>query len=341
MSAPLGLAIVGCGEIGRWMALFGRLNRRIRLVACCDSQGPVAEACAARFRIPRAYDDYHALLETERLDAVYLAVPHDLHFEMVVAAIEAGIPVLVEKPIARTLDEGREIVRRAHAADVRVSVNYQYRYDSGCYALAQAARQGDLGELYYGRCNVPWHREAAYFEQGAWRGALARSGGGTLLTQGSHALDLLLWALDSSPRAATGLTAQPGFPGVEVETVALGTVELESGALIQVSSSMVARPEQAVTLELYGERGTALYSNQPWPHARFRGLRIRRARPPVRGVHALQRSLEAFRAWVVDDRPYLIPAAEALPVLATVEALYRSARSGKVETISLSKGAPS
>ena len=72
------------------------------------------------------------------------------------AAIEAGIPVLVEKPVARTLDEGHEIVRRAAAADVRVGVNYQYRYDAGCYALAQAARQGDLGELYYGRCNVPW-----------------------------------------------------------------------------------------------------------------------------------------------------------------------------------------
>ena len=258
---------------------------------------------------------------------------------MVAAAIEAGSHVLVEKPVARTLAEGREIVKRARAAGVRVGVNYQYRYDTGCYALAQAARHGELGELYYGRCNVPWSREAAYFAQGSWRGELARSGGGTLLTQGSHALDLLLWAMDSSPGAATGLTARPGFPQVEVETVALGAVELESGALIQVSSSMVARPEQAVTLELYGERGTALYSNRPWPHARFRGLRVRRRRPPVRGVHALQRSLEAFRAWVQDDRPYLTPAAEALPVLAAVEALYRSAESGQKEFINLDMGA--
>jgi predicted dehydrogenase len=222
---------------------------------------------------------------------------------------------------------------------VRVGVNYQYRYDTGCYALAQAARQGEMGELYYGRCNVPWHREAAYFEQGSWRGEPARSGGGTLLTQGSHALDLLLWALDSPPRAATGMTARPRFPQVEVESVALGTVELENGALIQVSSSMVARPEQAVTLELYGELGTALYSNRPWPHARFRGQRVRRMRPPVWGVHALQRSLEGFRAWVMEDRPYLTPAAEALPVLAAVEALYRSAQSGEKEMINLNTGA--
>ena len=225
------------------------------------------------------------------------------------------------------------------AANVRVGVNYQYRYDTGCYALAQAARQGELGELYYGRCNVPWHRNAAYFELGAWRGKLARSGGGTLLTQGSHALDVLLWALDSPPRAATGMTARPGFPQAEVETVALGTVELENGALIQISSSMVARPEQTVTLELYGERGTALYSNRPWPHVRFRGLHVRRRRPPVWGVHALQRSLEAFRAWVMEGRPYLTPAGEALPVLAAVDALYRSSQSGEKETVRLSTGA--
>ena len=123
MSAPLRLAIVGCGEIARWMALFCRLNRRIHLVACCDSQRPVAEAFAARFRLPRAYDNYGALLEAEHLDAVYLAVPHDLHFEMVVAAIEAGIHALVVKPVARTLTEGREIVRRAQAGNVRVGVN--------------------------------------------------------------------------------------------------------------------------------------------------------------------------------------------------------------------------
>jgi UDP-N-acetyl-2-amino-2-deoxyglucuronate dehydrogenase len=339
LSAPLRLAIVGCGEIARWMALFARLNRRIRLVACCDRTLPAAEAFAARFRIPRTYADYGTMLRQEALDAVYLAVPHDLHREMACAAVGAGLPTLVEKPLARTLAEGWEIVKRAAEAGVPVGVNYQYRYDRGCYALAQAARRGDLGALYYGRCNVPWQREADYFASGPWRGELARAGGGTLLTQGSHALDVLLWAMDSPPRAATGLTVRPKFPQVEVETLALGTVELENRALVQVSSSMVARPEQAVTLELYGERGTALYSGRPLPHVRFRGLRVKRVRPPVWGVHALQSSLEAFRSWVVDGQPYLTPAEQALPVLAVVEALYRSSQSGERETIALNTGA--
>jgi len=339
LSTPLRLAIAGCGEIAGWMALLARLNRRIRLVACCDRTLPRAESFGARFRIPHAYADYGAMLRQEAVDAVYLAVPHDLHLEMACRAIEAGRPVLLEKPIARTLAEGQEIVRLARAAGVHVGVNYQYRYDRGCYALAQAARLGELGQVYYGRCNVPWHRETAYFEGGPWRADPDRAGGGTLLTQGSHALDVLLWAANSPPRAALGTTARHGFPRAGVETVALGTVELANGALLQVSSSMVAKPEQAVTLELYGERGTALYSNQPLPHVRFRGQRLKRRRPPGWGVHALQRSLEAFRAWVMEGRPYLTPAKDALPVLAAVEALYRSSQSGKKETITAQTGA--
>ena len=326
MSPPLRLGLAGCGDIAGWMASLARLNRRLRFVACCDRALPRAEAFASRHRISRAFPGYEEMLRGGGLDAVYLAVPHDLHLDMACAAVEAGLPVLLEKPLARTLAEGQEIVRRAADAGVPLGVNYQYRYDLGCYALARAAQRGDLGILYYGRCNVPWHREADYFEGGPWRGELARAGGGTLLTQASHALDLLLWAMDSPPRAAAGMSARPGFPGLEleIETLALGTLALESGALIAVSSSMVARPEQAVTLEVYGQRATALYSGQPWPHVRFRGRRVRRERPPARGVHALARSLEGFRAWVVEGRPYLTPAAGALPVLAAVDALYRA-----------------
>jgi len=330
------LAIVGCGDIARYIALFARLDWRIRLVACCDRTLPNAKRFAARYRIPRAYDDYQALLDNEEsLDALYLSVPHDLHLEMVRAAIQSGRHVLCEKPIARTIEEGEEIVRLARAAQVRVGVNYQYRYDAGCYALAMAARRGHLGQLYYGRSHVPWHRDTSYFERGPWRGQIARAGGGTLITQGSHAVDILLWAFGSSPRAAIGLTAKRKFTQVEVEDVSMGIIELANGATLQVTSAMVAAPEQAVTIEVYGERGTALYRSRPRPQVRFLGTRVKRVRPPVWGLHALQRSLGAFRAWVMNDRPYLIPAEEALPALAAVSAIYRSAQSGKKEVVSL------
>ncbi len=330
---PLRLGLVGCGDIAGYTALFARLNRRIQLAACCDSNREKAGRFARRHGIPRTFTDYSEMLAEVELEAVYLAVPHHLHAGMMQAAIAAGRHIFVEKPLTSRLDEGREIVRQADEAGVRVGVNYQYRYDSGCHALARAVQSGALGRVYYARANLAWQRGRSYFEQAAWHASLEQSGGGTLITQGSHLLDLLLWALGSRPVTASGLTAQQKFKDVEVEDLALAAVELENGALVQLSSSMAATPEQALSLEVYGEHGTAVYSDRPFPRVRFRGVRVRPERPPVRGIHALQRSLEGFRAWVVDGRPYLTPAGSALPVLAAVEAIYRSAQSGKKEPV--------
>ena len=154
-----------------------------------------------------------------------------------------------------------------------------------------------------------------------------------MITQGSHILDIALWALNSRPVSATGATRKRVFTDVEVEDLAQGTIEIENGALVQINSTMVANPEGAVSIEIYGQKGTAIYKSKPRPHVKFRGVKARKDRPPDSGVHALQRSIEGFRAWILDDRPYLTPAAEALPVLAAVEAIYRSAGSGCTEKI--------
>jgi predicted dehydrogenase len=315
------------------MAWFARLNRRIQLAACCDLSRERVDGFARRHRIPQTYTSYTEMLEHEPLDAVYLALPHHMHYEMLAGAIRAELPALVEKPITRTLDEGLRIVQQAQAQGVRVGVNYQYRYDSGCYALARAVQQGALGAIHYARCNVPWSRDSRYFQQAGWHAKLAQAGGGTLITQGSHLIDVLLWALNDSPRTVSGFTAQRKFRDVEVEDLVQATIELENGALLQICSSMAASSEQALSIEIYGEQGTALYSDRPLPHTQFRGIRVKRARPPQWGVHALQRSLEGFRAWVVDCQPYLVPALEALPALAVVEAIYRSAQSRQQEAV--------
>jgi len=335
MQDKLRLAIVGCGDIAAYTALLSRLNRHIHLLACCDFDLNRAEFFARRHRIPHTFQHYHDLLELKRLDAIYLAVPHDLHFEMTRDALRSGRHVLLEKPITRTVDEAKSLVEMARDSGLCLGVNYQYRYDSGCYALAQAARSGQLGKLYYGVANLPWCRDASYFEKSPWHAEITRAGGGSLITQGSHILDILLWAMWSPPKTAFATTAQRKFQSVEVEDLAMGIVELQDGALLSMTSSMVAKSERAIRIEIYGERGTAVYSNQPLPHVRFKGIRVQRARPPVRGLHALQRSLEAFRAWVLEGQPYLVPASEALPVLATVSAMYKSAKTGQKEPVTL------
>ena len=328
----LNLAVVGCGDIAGFTALIARLVPQVTLSACCDVNVERAEGFAKRHRIPQVFTDYKELLAKASADAVYLAVPHHLHYEMILAAITAGKPTFVEKPVTRTLAEGIKLVETV--AGQKVGVNYQYRYDSGCYALGRAIQSGELGRVHSIRINIPWHRTQKYFDGAAWHKTIAQAGGGTLITQGSHFLDVALWALNDPPVSAMGYTATPGFD-VEVDTLAHGIVETRRGTLISITSSMAAVKEQVVTIEAYGECGTALFRARPFRSLRFIGVRVRKERPPELGVHALQRSLAGFARWVLDDRPFLTPAKSTLPVLAAVDGIYRSAKSGhrsKVES---------
>ncbi len=333
MTAPLRLGVVGCGDIAGYLALVSRLVRRVKLAACCDSQPERAAAFARRFRIPTIFTEYGLMLAEAALDAVYLAVPHDLHAPMIRQAVNAGLPVLVEKPLTHTLEAALALA--ADVGEHRVGVNYQYRYDRGCYALARVVQAGQLGQVHAVRINVPWHREADYFDGSAWHRSLARAGGGTLITQASHFLDLALWALGSPPESALAMTASPGFD-VAVETLAQGVVRTAAGTLISITSSMVADRERDPTIEVYGERGAAFYRGGSWPRVRFSGVRLHvgREKPPGWGVHALQRSLLGFARWVQEGVPYLTPLPEALPVMAALDALYASAASGSVTNVS-------
>jgi UDP-N-acetyl-2-amino-2-deoxyglucuronate dehydrogenase len=325
---PVRLGIVGCGDIAQYTALFGRLSRRIHLTAACDIDLGRAERFARRFGMRTACQDYAALLGSD-IDAVYLATPHHLHAGMIRAAVAAGKAVFVEKPVTRTWDEGQEIARLAEETGAKVAVNYQYRYDPGCYALARAVQRGELGEIHSLRMNVPWRREASYFSSAAWHARLDTAGGGTLLTQGSHILDVALWAMgEEVPVQVLGRTARRKFKDVEVEDLAHAVVEFSNGALGQIASTMAAAREGPVTLEVYGERASAFYTGGLRPRVRFVGRRVRAEKPPVGGLHALQSSLEGFARWVQGGEPHLCTARDALPVLAVVEAVYAAAQSG-------------
>ena len=331
----LNLAIVGCGDIAGFTALVSHLVPQVKLSACCDVNRERAQQFAKRHRIPQVFTVYYELLEKASADAVYLAVPHHLHYEMICSAVNRNRPVFVEKPLTRTLEEGIKLVEAI--GNTKVGVNYQYRYDSGCYALARAIQSGALGRVHSMRVNIPWRREQSYFDGVAWHKTIAHAGGGTLITQGSHFLDIALWALNEKPVSAIGYAKTPVFD-VEVDTLTHGIVETENGTLISVASSMVAATEQRVMIEAYGERGTAIYTNRPFPQIKFIGVKVKKQQPPEWGIHALQSSVAGFAKWILGDKPFLTPAASTLPVLAAVDGIYRSACSGqrsKVENLGL------
>jgi UDP-N-acetyl-2-amino-2-deoxyglucuronate dehydrogenase len=329
----LKIAIVGCGDVARFTAVGCLLNKRIRAVACVDVDEGKARSFARRFRAGVPFADYDKMLSRADVDAVYLSVPHHLHRPMIEKAVAKGLPVLCEKPIGVSVEDGLAICRASREGGVKVGINYQYRYDKACFALIAAAQEGAFGRLLYGRCNVPWHRTGDYFTNAPWHASKGKSGGGTLLTQASHVIDVALSAVGGEPVAATGEAARRVFTDVEVEDLGMGVVTMSNGALLSITSSMIATPGRPVSIEVYGSKGTGVYAGPDFPRVRFLRVRVRKSRPPVRGLHALFRSIEGFRRWVTDDVPYLTPAPSALVVLAVVEALYRSAESGRREPV--------
>jgi len=334
MGKQINVAVVGCGDIAGYSAAFSHLIPEMRLAACCDPILERAQNFARWHRIGKVFTDYKEMLASPGLDAVYLAVPHFLHSEMILAAVEAKLAVLVEKPLTRTYTEGLAVVQRIRQAGVKVGVNYQYRYDPGCYALAQAVRSGVLGKVFSVNILVPWRRDAAYFDKAPWHKTIAQAGGGTLITQASHFLDIGLWALGDQPVSAMGRTSSPKFD-VEVDTLTHGIIETSRGTLVAISATMAAAVERPVRMEVFGESGTAIYTNKPFSQVRFEGVRVKKERRPQPGLHALQSSLAAFCGWVSGGREYLSPAESTLPVLAAVDGIYRSAQIGERVTIKL------
>ena len=333
MKKKFKISIVGCGDISRYEALGCRLNRHIKMDSCVDIIEEQASAFAKKHKIEQHCTDYDDVFEMSDLDAVYLAVPHNLHFDMIKKAIDRGVHVLCEKPITITIDHALEICRLSKEKGIKVGVNYQYRYDKSCYAMAQACRNGKMGKFYYGRCNIPWHRDDDYFNIGKWRSMKETAGGGTMLTQGSHALDVALWSSGSMPVAAQGIISKQKFKDIEVEDLCMGIIEMDDGSCVQVSSSMITNKEQPVSIELYGSEATAIYKGFDSSKVKFIGKKIKKQKPPTRGLHALFRTLEGFRKWVLDDELFLIPVEQSVSVLAAIDAIYKSAESGKKEMV--------
>ncbi len=344
MKKQFTLGFIGCGDIATDLARVIGMTPGVRIGSCADPDGARRAAFARRFAVRALYDSAEELMEKERPDALFVGIPHHLHYPVVMRALDTGHNVLCEKPLAIAMEQARGMVDTARGKNLKLAVNYQYRYDRNAHALIMLCREGLLGDISHCRVNMPWHRGPEYFASGAWRSRKAEAGGGTLLTQTSHWIDIALEAMGGAPVAATGMTARRRFADVEVEDLGMGTVELANGALLSVTGAMTVNPHQKVTIEVYGERGTAVYTGPddfpPSSKLKLLGVKKKRYSMPFPGLFSLQRNLIGFVRWVRDGVPYENEAARSLPVLATVLALYRSAESGQKEAIEPHGGYP-
>lgn len=252
---PFNVVIVGAGMGRIHAAALAEVDGACAF-AVCDLDLVRAEALAADFGIAHAIADYDEALRMAEVDAVTLATPHHLHADQIVAAAAAGKHVLVEKPLTTTLADAERVVEACRARNVSLGVVFQNRYPPQVQALWRDVRDGLLGRLFLAQATVKWERASDYYIRGAWRGRKQEAGGGVLTTQGVHSLDLMEWFMGpvESVNACTGRFVHPA----EVEDTAGVLLRFAGGGLGVVAASVAVHPESPATVELHGEKGTAV-----------------------------------------------------------------------------------
>ncbi|ROQ40814.1 putative dehydrogenase [Frondihabitans sp. PhB188] len=261
-------AIVGCGVIGRHHAAVLTAHDGFVVTAAVDSVLPAATALADELSAAGAPSPFVAESLGEALagadvDLVVVCSPSGLHVSLAETAIAAGRHVVIEKPLDVSIARARRISELAAEAAERglvVSVISQHRFDPANALLAGAAHDGRFGRITSGLASVAWWRSQKYYDSGDWRGTWALDGGGSVMNQGVHTVDLLVWML-GRPVEVSAQTAVLAHDRIEVEDLAVATIRFESGALAVVHATTAAYPGDLTRIQVHGDRGTGVVSD--------------------------------------------------------------------------------
>ncbi len=334
MNKPLNFAIIGCGRIAprHAQALQGLSDSHgAKLVAACDLIDSRVQHFTKTYG-GDAYDDYRAIFERKDVDVVSICLPSGLHAKVGIEAAQAGKHVLVEKPIALTVEDADALISACENAGVTMGVVLQNRFNPPMRDLRALVDSGALGRLLLGSATVRWYRPQEYYEDG-WHGTWAMDGG-ALMNQSIHHIDALQWLMGDvqSVYAYTGTLAHQ----MEAEDVGVAVVKFKSGALATIEGSTVTYPENLEgSVALFGEKGsvkvggTALNRKVIWKVAgqleHEREILTREAvdPPSVYGYSHREQIAEMIEA-VWENRAPLTHGREARRSLALVRAIYQS-----------------
>lgn len=349
MPRTYGFAIVGCGVIAPFHARAIAELPNARLVAVCDVDRDRADAFAADFGA-ESYAELHSVLDRRDVDVVSVCLPSGLHGAAGVPVVEAGKHLLVEKPMDITLEAADRTIEAARRHGVVAAVVSQHRFDAGIQRLREALEAGRLGRPLLGDAIVKWYRTQQYYEGAQWRGTWKLDGGGALMNQAIHYLDLLLWMMGPVERVFAR-TATVDHE-IEVEDVALALLAFRGGGMGTIQASTAVYPGMPERLEITGSGGTVVVEAGQvtvWELKDEKGdtdpygSTSTVARVPAQAGGSADPSgisHEGHRLQIADlleaietGRDPLVTLEEGRRTLETVLAVYRSARSGREVTL--------
>jgi UDP-N-acetyl-2-amino-2-deoxyglucuronate dehydrogenase len=334
--------VVGAGLIADFHCRAIRDIPNAKFVACCDTNFPRAEALAQKYS-GRAYASYEEMLQSDDIDIVTIATPSGLHMEPTVAAAKAGKHVVCEKPVEITLERIDAMIDAHAKAGTRLGGIFPYRFNDMMVPLREAIRSGRLGTITCASVYVPWWRTDAYYE-GSWRGTWKLDGGGALMNQSIHMIDMLC---DLMPpiESVQAFTATLGHK-IETEDTATAVVRYTGGALGMIYGTTASYPGQFRRFEITGTKGTIINvenSITVWQFAdeRPQDAEVRSRFTAIQGGGGVAdpaaithenhtRNFKAFLESLETGKDFWISGPEARKAVEVILAIYRSAKEGKL-----------
>ncbi len=256
-------ALIGCGRIAtNHIKAVVNNKDNLEFVAVCDVIPDAMETLLAKHDLDKnesieRFTDYKEMIkEHPDLDLVAIATPSGNHAEIALYLIDNGINVIIEKPMAMSMSDADEIVRRSAVKGVKVSVCHQNRFNVAVQELRQALEAGRFGKISHGSINVRWNRNKNYYDQASWRGKWATDGG-CLFNQCIHGIDLLRWMMGDEVEEVYGVTKRQFHDYIEAEDIGMAVVKFKNGAVGTIEGTVNVYPKNLEeSLYLFGEKGT-------------------------------------------------------------------------------------
>ena len=338
-----GFGIVGCGMISQFHAKAIAELRGAVLVACCDTRAESADRFAAANGC-KSYHNLDDLLADPAVDIVTIATPSGLHMAPAVAAAKALKHVIVEKPLEVTLKKCDRIIRACAKYGVQLATVFPSRFHDSSVKLKRAIDADRFGRLTIGDAYVKWFRTQEYYDSGAWRGTWALDGGGALMNQAIHSVDLLTWLM-GPVKEVCRQTALLTHERIEVEDAAVATVRFANGALGVIEATTAAYPGYLKRIEIHGSEGSAVLEEEDlkaWEFAKpakedkailaemknSKSSGGGAADPAAIGHHGHTREFADVLEAIRKNRPPAIDGHEGRRSVEIIQAIYKSAEAG-------------
>jgi predicted dehydrogenase len=256
----LGFGIVGCGMIAGFHAKAINEIDGAHLVACQSRRMEAAESFAAEHG-GKAYAELADLLADDSIDVITVCTPSGAHLDPAVAAATAGKHVIVEKPLEVTTERCDKIIDACRKNGVTLSTIFPSRFHDSSILLKKAVDDGRFGTLTLGDAYVKWFRTQEYYDSGQWRGTWELDGGGALMNQAIHSVDLLLWLMGDVAEVSAQ-SATLAHERIEVEDVVTASLKFKNGALGVIEATTAAFPGMLKKIEIHGNQGSAVIEEE-------------------------------------------------------------------------------